>query len=76
MKVLKGHYEDGTVRLSEPAPEDGPSEVEVIFFDKDERRWSELLNDPTPRPALEEATQQVLADHKAGKTSRLDFDRL
>ena len=52
MKILKAKYENGQVKLTEPAPEPGPVDVEVVFLDRDDRRWDEIIRDPGPRPAL------------------------
>jgi hypothetical protein len=34
MKILKAKYENGQVKLTEPAPEPGPVDVEVVFLDE------------------------------------------
>jgi hypothetical protein len=34
MKILKAKYENGQVKLTEPAPESGPVDVEVVFLMK------------------------------------------
>ena len=41
-----------------------------------DRRWDDLLRDPTSRPKLSAAADKVLADHRAGKTTPLDPDKL
>lgn len=64
------------MKLAEPAPEPGPVDVEVVFLDADDRRWDEIIRDPRPRPALSAAGDEVLADHRAGKTNPLDPDKL
>ena len=76
MKILKAKYENGQVKLTEPAPESGPVDVEVVFLDEDDRRWDEIIRDPTPRPALCAETDQVLEDYRTGKTSPLDSEKL
>jgi hypothetical protein len=76
MKILKGRYQNGQVKLAEPAPEQGPVDVEVVFLDADDRRWDEIIRDPRSRPALSAAGDEVLADHRAGKTTPLDPDKL
>lgn len=76
MWILKARYENGVVKLQEPAPEAGPTDVEVVFLDKEDRRWEEIIRDPAPRPGLSALTDQVLADHRAGKTQPLDPDKL
>ena len=76
MKILKGKYENGQVSLTEPAPEPGPVDVEVVFLDPDDRRWDEIIRDPGPRPALSTEADQVLEDYRAGKTAPLDPQKL
>jgi len=76
MKILKAKYENGQVRLTEAAPEPGPVDVEVVFFDPEDRRWDEIIRDPGPRPALSAEANQVLEDYRAGKTAPLDPKKL
>lgn len=76
MKILKGKYENGQVSLTEPAPEPGPVDVEVVFLDRDDQRWDEIIRDPGPRPALSAEADQVLEDYRAGKTEPLDPKKL
>ena len=76
MKVLKGKYENGKVRLTEPPPNMGSADVEIVFFDDDDQRWSDIISNPTERPALSQEADQVLANHRAGKTSPLDPEAL
>ena len=72
MKIVKAKYENGQVKLTEPAPEPGPVDVEVVFLDRDDRRWDEIIRDPGPRPALCADADQILEDYRAGKTAPLD----
>ena len=76
MKILKAKYENGQVKLTEPAPEPGPVDVEVVFLDRDDRRWDEIIRDRGPRPALRAEADQVLEDYRAGKTAPLDPQKL
>ena len=76
MKILKGKYQNGQVKLAEPAPEPGPVDVEVVFLDADDRRWDEIIRDPHPRPALSAVADEVLADHRASKITPLDPNSL
>ena len=76
MKILKGKYENGQVKLTEPAPEAGPVDVEVVFLDRDDRCWDEIIRDSAPRPALSAEAGQVLKDYRTGKTSPLDPEKL
>ena len=76
MKILKGKYENGQVKLTEPAPEAGPVDVEVVFLDRDDRCWDEIICDSAPRPALFAEADQVLKDYRTGKTSPLDPEKL
>jgi hypothetical protein len=76
MKILKGRYQNGQVKLAEPAPEPGPVDVEVVFLDADDRRWDDILKDPAPRPNLSAAADEVFEDYRSGKTTPLDPDKL
>ena len=76
MKILKGKYENVQVSLTEPVPEPGPVDVEVVFLDPDDRRWDEIIRDPAARPALSAEADQVLEDFRTGNTSPLDPDKL
>ena len=76
MKILKGKYKNGQVTLTEPAPEPGPSDVEVVFLDSDDQRWDEIIRDPGLRPALSAEAAQVLEDYRTGKTTALDPEKL
>lgn len=40
-----------------------------------ERRWDQLFSQP-PSEALKRMAEEALADHRAGRTSPLDPDRL
>lgn len=76
MKILKAKYENGQIILTEPAPESGPIDVEVVFLDRDDRRWDEIIRDPGPRPALCVEADRVLEDYRAGKTAPLNPEKL
>jgi hypothetical protein len=76
MKILKAKYENGQVKLTEPAPEPGPVDVEVVFLDRGDRRWDEIIRDPGPRPALCAEANHVLEDYRVGKTAPLDPEKL
>jgi hypothetical protein len=76
MKILKAKYENGQVKLTEPAPEPGPVDVEVVFLDRDDRRWDEIIRDPGSRPTLCAEADQVLEDYRAGKTVPLHPEKL
>jgi hypothetical protein len=76
MKILKAKYETGQVKLMEPAPELGPVDVEVVFLDRDDRRWDKIIRDRGPRPALCAEADQVLEDYRTGKTAPLDPEKL
>ena len=76
MKILKAKYENGQVKLTEPAPEAGPVDVEVVFLDRDDQRWDEIIRDLGLRPALCAEADQVLEDYRAGKTAPLDPEKL
>lgn len=72
MKAIKAQYENGTVKFDEEPDTSGPAEVIVIFPDADP--WDAIINDPSPRPALSEMADDVIRDHKAGKTESFPPD--
>jgi hypothetical protein len=76
MKILKAKYENGQVRLREPAPDPGPVDVEVVFLDADDRRWDKIIRESSPRPELSAEVDQVLEDYRAGKTTPLNLKKL
>ena len=50
MKAIQGVYENGQIKLSEPAPiSDGePVNVLVVFPEEVEDPWQKILDDPIP----------------------------
>src|SRR5260370_16923110 len=52
MKAVKAVYENGQLKLSEPAPEDGPVEVLVLFPENGDEAWEKIENEPAMRPAF------------------------
>lgn len=66
MKAVHARYENGQVKLDEKPELTEAAEVIVIFPDADP--WEVILNDPAPRPALSKMADEVIQDHKAGKT--------
>lgn len=73
---MKARFENGVVRLNEPAPVSEPTDVEVIFLDRDDRRWEEIIGDSVERPALHSHVAKVMADHRAGLTKPLNINEL
>ncbi len=76
MKILKAKYENGQVRLTEPAPDPGPVDVEVVFLDADDRRWDKIIRESSPRPELSAEADHVLEEYRADKTTPLDLKKL
>ena len=81
MKEIKALYHNGGIEFLEPVPdltpELGPIEVVVRFPEAtDEDPWQKILDDPTPRPRLEEWIKEVEDEIAQGKTEPLDLDRL
>jgi hypothetical protein len=67
MKILKGKYENGQIKLMEPAPESGPVDVQGVFLDRDDRRWVGIISASGPRRFVPEA-DQVFEDYRQVKT--------
>jgi hypothetical protein len=76
MKAVKGIYENGQLKLSEPAPEEGPVDVLVVFPENGDDAWERILNDPAPRPALQKFMREVKEEIAQGKATPLDVDQL
>jgi hypothetical protein len=76
MKAIKARFEKGQVQLAEPAPEDGPIDVLVVFPELEDDPWERIINDPTPRPGLEKVADEIRAEIAAGKTTPLKLDDL
>jgi predicted DNA-binding antitoxin AbrB/MazE fold protein len=78
MKAIQGVYENGQIKLSEPAPvADGePVHVLVVFPEEVEDAWQRILDDPRPRPALDKLVQEVKEEIAQGKAVPLDLDQL
>ena len=78
MKAIQGVYENGQIKLSEPAPiSDGePVDVLVVFPEEVEDPWQKILDDPSPRPALDKLVQECREEIAEGKAVPLDLNQL
>jgi predicted DNA-binding antitoxin AbrB/MazE fold protein len=77
MKAIQGIYENGQIKLSEPAPiSDGEPVNVLVVFPEDEDSWQKILDDPSPRPALDKYVQESLEEIAQGKTQPLDLNQL
>jgi hypothetical protein len=76
MKTIKAQFEKGQIQLSEPAPEEGPIEVLIVFPEVEDDPWERIIHDPTPRPELEKWVAEVQAEIAAGKAVPLDLNDL
>jgi predicted DNA-binding antitoxin AbrB/MazE fold protein len=78
MKAIAGVYENGQIKLCEPAPisNGDPVSVLVVFPEEVEDPWQKLLDDPRPRPALEKLVREVKEEIAQGKVVPLDLDEL
>ena len=78
MKAIQGVYENGQIKLSEAAPtSDGePVNVLVVFPDEADDPWQKILEDTSPRPALEEYVKQCREEIAQGKAQPLNLDQL
>lgn len=73
MKAIRVTYNEGKVELLEPTDIRGPVEGFLILAEPDP--WSQLLQDPTPRPDLSAEADKALADLDAGRTTPLELTR-
>jgi len=76
MKAIKATYKNGKITFSEKPPEAGPVEVLVVFPEVTDDPWEQILNDPTPRPALTKWVNEVKKEIAQGKAIPLDLDQL
>jgi len=76
MKAVKATYKNGRIKLAEKPAVEGPVEVLVVFPETADDPWEAILNDPTPRPALDKFVEKCRKEIAAGKTEPLDLDRL
>jgi predicted DNA-binding antitoxin AbrB/MazE fold protein len=78
MKAIQAVYENGQIKLSEPVPVfDGESvKVLVVFPDPAEDPWERILNDPSPRPALDKLVRECQEEIAQGKAAPLNLNEL
>lgn len=76
MKAVKAIYNDGQVTLKKRPKANGPVEVLVVFPRTTNDPWESILNDPTPRPALNQFIKEAEEAIAQGKASPLDLDQL
>ena len=62
--------------MSEPAPEEGPVEVLVVFPEDGDDAWERIENESTMRPGFAKFMQQCEEDIKQGKATPLDVNQL
>ena len=78
MKAVRAIYKDGQITLSEPVPngEPGPINVLVVFPEDADDPWHSILEDSTPRPALDKYVQECLEQIAQGKSEPLNIEQL
>ena len=76
MRAIKATYKNGKITLSEKLSDPGPLEVLVVFPEPADDPWQQILNDPTPRPALVQWIKEVEKEIAEGKATPLDLDQL
>jgi len=78
MKAIEAVYENGQIKLCGPAPNSnsGPISVLVVFPEDAEEPWQRILEDPTPRAALDKYVEECLEEIRQGKTQPLDLNQL
>ncbi len=77
MKAIQGVYENGQIKLSEPAPiSDGEPVNVLVVFPEVEDPWQKILEDTSPRPALDKYVQECREEIAQGKAVPLDLNQL
>jgi len=76
MKAVKAIYDKGTLKLAEPAPEEGPVEVVVVFPEQTDDPWERIENEPTLRPAFAKFMQECQEQIDQGQAKPLDLNDL
>lgn len=76
MKAIKAQFERGQIKLSEPAPQEGPIEVLVVFPELEDDPWERILNDPRPRTALSQYVKEIEEEIAKGRAVPLDPEQL
>jgi|GraSoiStandDraft_55_1057291.scaffolds.fasta_scaffold1523614_1 hypothetical protein len=78
MKAVKAVYQNGQITFSEPVPnaEPGPTNVLIVFPEEADDPWHSILEDSTPRPALDRYVQACLDEIAQGKSEPLNLEQL
>jgi hypothetical protein len=78
MKAVKAVYQNGQITFSEPVPnaEPGPTNVLIVFPEEADDAWHSILEDSTPRPALDKYVQECLDEIARGKSEPLNLEQL
>ncbi len=76
MKAVKAKYENGLITLAEPPPASGPTDVLVVFPEPADDPWQRILDDSSPRPALNQVVAEVEVEIAAGRIKALDQSQL
>jgi hypothetical protein len=72
MKAVKAVYQNGQITFSEP----GPTNVLIVFPEEADDPWHSILEDSTPRPALDKYVQECLDEIARGKSEPLNLEQL
>lgn len=73
-KESRATYHDGDLPFLEPVPDLGHGPVDVLVVIPDDP-WIAILDDPTPRPRLNEILKEIEEEIAQGKAEPLDLDR-
>ena len=76
MKAVKAIFENGQLRLTEPAPVEGPVEVLVVFPQDGDAAWEKIENEATMRPGFAKFMEECHKEIDAGKATPLDLNQL
>ena len=74
MKAIKAVIDNGQIVPEEPLDAIGRHDAIVVVLDVDP--WYAMLDDPRPRPQLDELAEEAHQEYLQGKTTPLDPDAM
>jgi hypothetical protein len=72
MKAIRAVIDNGRIVTEEPLDATGRHDAIVVVLDVDP--WQAIIDDPRPRPALDQLAEEAHRDYLQGKTTPIDPD--